>query len=129
MAQAIVTSQLMNLHYGRLKDQGRLSPVQVISSMMRYTHHGAWRLLWKMHMCMKMFTLSEPKATQPPCNTLLVWLGVIGTYARGYFSFHTNVPCAALRGICAWQPTLPICVCGCQQHRPLIRPLLQTCSV
>ena len=29
MAQAIVTSQLMNLHFGRLKDQGRLSPVQV----------------------------------------------------------------------------------------------------
>ena len=28
MAQAIVTSQLMNLHFGRLKDQGRLSPVQ-----------------------------------------------------------------------------------------------------
>ena len=28
MAQAIVTSQLMNLHFGRLKDQGRLTPVQ-----------------------------------------------------------------------------------------------------
>jgi len=42
MAQAIVTSQLMNLHYGRLKDQGRLSPVQVLPSLMTYTRmvHG-----------------------------------------------------------------------------------------
>ncbi|KAK9839816.1 hypothetical protein WJX81_003606 [Elliptochloris bilobata] len=29
MAQSIVTSQLMSLHFGRLKDQGRLTPVQV----------------------------------------------------------------------------------------------------
>ena len=45
MAQAIVTSQLMSLHFGRLKDQGRLSPVQARLPCLAASSHPSCSIL------------------------------------------------------------------------------------
>lgn len=41
MASDIVTSQLMSLHFGRLKDAGQLSPVQVLHTVGPVAHSEA----------------------------------------------------------------------------------------
>ena len=70
MAQAIVTSQLMSLHFGRLKDLGRLSPVQArppctaaasrSHSFTAITCSGACSFMLMLHLA-----LHAPKAANP----------------------------------------------------------------
>jgi glutaryl-CoA dehydrogenase len=96
MAQKIINAQLLSLHYGRLKDQGKLTPVQV-SVCKRYNVRAAREIAIEARAMLGAIGITDAY----PVIRHLMNLESVYTY-EGTHEVHTLAIARALTGIAAF---------------------------